>query len=353
MSAQSLIDVVSAGGARWHSPREDHSIPYDFGDYGKEYEAICKRAGLHYSGHWGRLLFTGSDHIDFLHRMTTNHFFDIEDHCGLQAVFTEHRGRIVDWGTFHRRDQHILSIVSPASHNKVRDWLDRFLFTEEVEISDLTGETSAFELLGPDAFGIMEECLNLSLEDVKPCQSVPYPPAPDLWITVLQSPWQGLRLVGSDETLIKYWHLFTEAGLPPAGERAWNIRRIELGYPLSHSELNEKHNPWEAGLAQAVHMNKGCYIGQEIIARLNTYDKIKQHLVGITCDVDSPPNTGTVLLAEGKPVGAITSSVYSPKFGPIALAYVRRKYSTPDTVLKLAESSHRCSVQSLPFQKAC
>lgn len=353
MSTQSFIDVVSAGRAQWHSSCKDRPIPYNFGEYREEYEAICQRAGLHYSGHWGRLLFTGSDHVDFLHRMTTNHFLDVEDRSGLQAVFTEQRGRIVDWGIFHRRDQQILSIVSPDSHKKIRDWLDRFLFTDDVTISDLTEETSSFELLGPDAFGIAEECLSLSLEGVQPYQSVPYPPAPDLWVTVLQSPWQGLRLVGSNETLIKCWHLFTEAGVPSAGERAWNTRRIELGYPLSGSELSEEHNPWEAGLAQAIHMNKGCYIGQEVIARLDTYDKIKQHLVGITCEADSPPDTGTVLLAEEKPVGTITSGVYSPAFGPIALAYVRRDYSRPDTVLKLAEGSHRCCVQSLPFIQAC
>ena len=353
MSAQSLIDVVSAAGAQWHSYRDELSIPYAFGDVQAEYSALSQRAGLHYSGHWGRLVFTGSDHVDFLHRMTTNHFLDLGDRFGLQAVFTEQRGRIVDWATFYHRDLQTLAIVSPAAHMKVRDWLDRFLFTEEVTISDLTADTSAFELLGPDAYSIAEESLDLSLDGVQPHQTISYPLAPDLWITALQSPWRGLRLVGRNEALVKCWNLLTEAGASPAGERAWNIQRIELGHPLSGNELNEEHNPWEAGLYQSIHMNKGCYIGQEVIARLDTYDKIKQHLVGIACETDSLPEAGTVLLAEEKAVGAVTSSAYSPSFGPIALAYVRRGFSVPDTVLTRADNSHQCRVQSLPFQAAC
>ena len=102
---------------------------------------------------------------------------------------------------------------------RVRDWLDRFLFTEEVTISDLTADTSAFELLGPDAYSIAEESLDLSLDGVQPHQTISYP-----WPQIFGSQHyshlgEGCAPVGRNEALVKCWNLLTEAGASPAGER--------------------------------------------------------------------------------------------------------------------------------------
>ena len=111
--------------------------------------------------------------------------------------------------------------------------------------------------------------------------------------------------------------------------------------------MTEDYNPWEAGLGRAIHMDKGCYIGQEVIARLDTYDKIKQHLVGLRLPAGDLPAPGQPLRDDRREVGRITSTADSPTLGPIALAYVRRDACDAGTELALDQG--RATVVTLPF----
>ena len=123
--------------------------------------------------------------------------------------------------------------------------------------------------------------------------------------------------------------------------------RVEQGRPRLGRELTQSYNPWEAGLDRAIHLDKGCYIGQEVIARLDTYDKVKQHLVGLRLSTAELLATEQPLRDGGREVGRITSAVHSPRFGPIALAYVRRRACAVGTVLDVGEA--RATVVALPF----
>lgn len=349
MTTHALRDVLTEQGAQWDQHIDGASAPCDYGDSTAEYAAVTQRAGLHYIGHWGRLLFGGADYIDFLHRMTTNHFVNLQNGAGLQAVFTENRGRIVDVGAFYRRDGHTLAVVSPAARQSLPAWLDRFIFSEDITIEDIGEATSAFDIMGPEALALTSQVLNLPSEPSAPHQLVDCPSHPSMWLSALADPSAGLRLIGTPDILAALWRALGAAGAHPIGERTWNVRRIELGIPLADGELNDEHNPWEAGLGEAIHMNKGCYIGQEVIARLDTYDKIKQHLVGLVVSAAAPLPAGTQLFSDNAAVGTVTSSALSPSFGPIALAYVRRAHAAPGTQLSLAGDKGTATVQALPF----
>ncbi len=352
MSTASISECISESGAQWHVQDNDICAPSDFGNPSAEYEAVSQQCALHYAGHWGRLLFSGSEHAAFLHRMTTNHFLELRNEQGFEAVFTENRGRIIDVGTFYHRADQTLGIVSPANRQAIPNWLDRYIFAEDITIDDIGDSTSSFELIGPETGAFAAALWGISLEDLPPHQ-LAHCDDPQLWIAKLDLPWTGLRLIGPSETLASLWRIITERGISPLGETAWNLRRMELGIPLFNSELNEEHNPWEAGLGRAIHMNKGCYIGQEVIARLDTYDKVKQHLVGLSIEPETLPAPGTTLYGEQGPVGAITSSAQSPAFGSIALAYIRRAYCTPGTLLHLGNNGLSCRVHALPFSALC
>ncbi|MBI3957498.1 MAG: aminomethyl transferase family protein, partial [Chloroflexi bacterium] len=107
-------------------------------------------------------------------------------------------------------------------------------------------------------------------------------------------------------------------------------RRIELGRPAPGAELTGEYNPLEAGLAWAVADNKGCYTGQEIIARQITYDKVTKTLVGLRSDAPLP--VGAEVTANGRAVGVVTSSGFSPALGgPLALAVVKRPFNAAET----------------------
>ena len=130
------------------------------------------------------------------------------------------------------------------------------------------------------------------------------------------------------------------------GDEAYQVRRIELGRPEPGAELTGEYSPLEAGLAWACAENKGCYTGQEIIARQITYDKVTRVLVGLVGD--APLSPGASLSADGRDVGTITSTAYSPLLGaPIALAIVKRPHDVPGSELQSEGKSVR--VTALPF----
>ena len=169
--------------------------------------------------------------------------------------------------------------------------------------------------------------------------------ADGLWLARMGG--SGLRAFGPPAAVETLWQHFAAAGAQPIGAATWEILRVEQGLPLLGRELTQDYNPWEAGLDLAIHLDKGCYIGQEVIARLDTYDKVKQHLVGLRLSAAELPTTGQPLRDGAREVGRITSAVHSPSLGPIALAYVRRSACAAGTALDA--SGAQATVVPLPF----
>lgn len=162
----------------------------------------------------------------------------------------------------------------------------------------------------------------------------------------------GLRAVGAPAAIRGLWERLEGQGARPVGEDAWEVRRVERGRPLAGRELTEEHNPWEARLGHTVHPDKGCYIGQEVIARLDAYDKVKQRLVGLRWTQGGMPDPGTTLTADGREVGHLTSVARSAHLrSNLALAYLRRESWDPGTRVGFgtAAGHQEAEVSSLPF----
>ncbi len=125
-----------------------------------------------------------------------------------------------------------------------------------------------------------------------------------------------------------------------------HILRVEAGLPAAGAELSEEYTPLEAGMEHAVSGDKGCYPGQEVLARQVTYDKVTQRLVGLK--LSEPVTPGKRLLAEGKPAGVVTSAAVSPRFGAIALGVVKRPHHEVGTRLEV-ETEWSAVVAGLPL----
>ena len=165
----------------------------------------------------------------------------------------------------------------------------------------------------------------------------------------------GYDLLVPNDQLIATWRLFTAentSGIRPVGWEASNIHRVEAGIPLYGVDFDESQIPLEAGLDNAISLKKGCYIGQEIIARATYLGHLNRRLGGLLLDGDRPAIKGTKVFKEEKEVGWITSSVLSPCVGkPIALAYLRREAWEPGAklVVRGEVSSIQGEVATLPF----
>ena len=131
-----------------------------------------------------------------------------------------------------------------------------------------------------------------------------------------------------------------------ADTAAYTARRVELGRPAPGAELTGEYSPLEAGLAWACAENKGCYTGQEIIARQITYDKVTRTLVGLRSDMLL--ERGAPVTADGREVGVVTSAALSPTEGrPLALAVIKRPYSAPGAAVAVGDQP--AAVVELPF----
>ena len=345
-----LFELTKAYGATFAESGE-WELPRFYSGISVEYDSALTGVVIRDVSTSSRLRFSGDDHLDFLHRMTTNGFLETPPGTGFRAVFTDNRGRILELGTFYRQGDGTLAVLSPGGSQPIQEWLDRYIFAEKIEMEDLTADTAMIEVVGGGAIDLVREKLAVELTGLGLHGQVAMGPRGLAAARIEMGTWIGLRVWGGVADVETIWRSVLEGGGTPCGEEAFSIHRIEAGIPLQHRELSEDYNPWEAGLADAIHMDKGCYIGQEVVARLDTYDKVKQHLSGLMLAAGELPEPGTSLTAGPRQVGTITSAAVSPRFGNIALGYVRSANCEAETELEYVTGGNQrmARVAALPF----
>ncbi|MCB0189245.1 MAG: aminomethyltransferase family protein, partial [Caldilineaceae bacterium] len=156
----------------------------------------------------------------------------------------------------------------------------------------------------------------------------------------------GFELIAPTAALSALAEQLPRTGIVPVDDATYEVRRIELGRPAAGQELTDAYNPLEAGIGWTCADNKGCYTGQEIIARQTTYDKVTKALVGLRSA--APLTVAAELQADDRIVGVVTSSAVSPQLtAPIALAVVRRPYHEAGTELQVGDQT--VTVATLPL----
>ena len=281
--------------------------------------AVADRSDL------ARLRADGPDFLDLLQRLSTGDVRRIAIGEGAATVLTTAKGRIVDRLLVHRvREDRVLVVGSPGRSARVLAHLARFTFAERTGLSDVTGSTVQLALLGPGARAAAAQA-GLTVP-------APLGAAEQVWqgaeLTVLgqdgSSP-EGLSLVVARENAAPVHAAAAALGplLDADGLEAWRIVR---GLP-GPGEMDEERNPLEAGLWDAVSFTKGCYVGQEVVARLRTYDKVVRHRVTLVlAQGTGVPPRGAELRQGERAMGTITSAVRPPGSGaPVAMGYLRRE----------------------------
>ncbi len=309
-----------------------------------ETAALLSGAALIDRGAGDVLQLGDADRHDFLHRMTTNAINGLPPGRSVVTVLTSPTARILFVFTVLARAGDLLLLPAPGQGSALaRHLRGQIFFMDKVKLQDVGNEWARLRLAGPRATTVAAAC-DLPVTNLSPGAWVAAGEVIALAQTEYDLP--GIELLVPVTQHDDLRRRLVAAGAIPVGPAAVTARRVELGRPAPGAELTEEFNPLEAGLAWACADNKGCYTGQEIIARQITYDKITKTLVGLRSATLLTP--GSEVRAEGRSAGVVTSAAHSPSLdAPIALAIVKRPYNQPGTPVQVDDQD--AQVVALPF----
>jgi folate-binding protein YgfZ len=377
----SLHAVHTQAGAEFQA-YADLEIVSTFGEPQAEYSAIRKGCGLLDMPQRGVLELTGRDRLPFLNNLLTNLTWEKATKSGLAAgqgvyaYYLNAKGRVVtDMNVLELGDRTLLE-MDGRMVEPVRKMFDKYLFVEQVKMTSRVGTLHEIALLGPGALGVLDQVAEPRVGELKPLASV-QTRIFDADVVVYRDDLAGVPgycLLFDAATARAIWMTLVsrfgesaELGrraLRPVGWAAFNATRIEAGRPLFDIDFGNSADPEKSVLPaetgqfdRAVSVTKGCYLGQEIVARMHARQQVAKQLVGLRMDDDSLPMAGAPVFDDKQnQVGAVTSSTISPVLSNVAicLGYVKRPLFAEGSVVHVpAEGSvRRATVVKLPFVPA-
>ena len=329
----------------WHG----WQLPISYGNPQQEYSAATTSAAIYDASATGRLKVTGSDGLDLLHRLSTNAVENLVPGQGTNTILTDDRGRIIDLITVVNLGEYILLLTSPNQQERIIAWLDKYTIIEDITVEDVTADSAMLGLVGPDAVGVASTATGVAADQLQPyCASTVgntgYVVRCDLGTV------PNFYVLSDAATVSQVWQSSAEVGAKPMGLEAYQAFRVALGVPAHGSELGDAYNPLEAGLMPAISFTKGCYIGQEVIARLDTYQKVQRRLVSL--DLPDSVASGSRLMQDNREVGVVTSVSPLPNNGAangqrLGLGYVRTAAAEEGAPLELEDTGEAASIKAL------
>jgi folate-binding protein YgfZ len=341
-----------------------------FGEPQAEYAAIHKGAALLDQPFRGFLDLTGKDRHSFLNNLITNQVWDKEKKVGIAAgqggyaFFLNTKGRVVvDMNVLEIGD-HLLLEMDARHVETTRIAFEKFRFAEKVTLENAIGKRHEFAIHGPSA----AQVLGLT-EPLAPLQSRPVRIFDTDAIVWRDDPTgqPGYQIIVDTSNAVQLWSRLLESfgqatgigkrPLRPIGWAAFNATRIEAGRPFFGIDFDDSVLPAETGqLARAVSFTKGCYLGQEVVARMHARNVVARQIVGIRMNDDSLPIAGSHIFApdgSNNQIGGITSSTVSPILSnaSICLGIVKKAFVAPGSIVEIpAEGAMRKgTVVALPF----
>ena len=333
-----------------------------YGDPLAEHAALCETAGVLDLSFRGRLCVTGPDRKRFLHGQVTNNVKDLEPGAGCYAALVTAKGKMQSDLNIYCLDDELLLDFEPGLSAAIAGRLEKFIIADDVHCIDVAPLYGLLTVQGPRAAEVIRGLGPTLPLATQPLGSVVLQ---ELDLGEVYCTTQARGLTAGYDLFVPAPFLATMAdrlmtsarrvGGRPCGWRALEWARVEAGTPRYGADMDESNLPPETGIEErAVSYSKGCYIGQEVIARIRTYGQVARSLRGLCLPADMPelPKKGDKLFAGEKEVGYITSAVASPRFRRnLALGYVRRECNQPGTELRLRTAGAEWTVTTaaLPF----
>lgn len=353
MNRLALHELHQGLGAHFIGVNGEEAVAH-YGDVSAERDALRVSVGVLDLSCRSRLCVTGADRVKFLHGQVTNDVQRLRPGEGCYAALVSAKGRLhSDLNIFCLADELLLDF-EPGYRAAVAQRLEKYVITEDVQLLDAAPHYGLFSVQGPRAAeAVAQLSLPWALPDQPHSSSTCQDPTLGVFYLMRRArgsessaPATGFDLFLPTAALGTVFERLLAAaqslGGRACGWDALEAVRIEAGIPRFGQDMDETNLPPEAGLeTRAISYSKGCYIGQEVIARLRTYGRVTKTLRGLRLPAGcaTPPARGDQLFADGKEVGHVTSAIAT-----FALGYVRKEHHAPGTVLTLRTATGECPV---------
>ena len=317
------------------------------------YDAARRRAAFIDRSDRGRIVVSGKDRASYLQGLLTNDVVALAPGSGCYAAYLTPQGRMIsDLWVYELGDVMLLNLPSLDTRNAVLTKLDQFIFSEDVQLGDVTDAFAQIAVVGPDAARVVSGLMGQTAPTAEhACVRAEVAGGAAIVTRITDAGEPGFDLYVEQLRLPLLRQALATAEVPAIDADTAEVLRVEAGIPSFHHDMTEETIPIEAGIeARAINRNKGCYVGQEVIVRVldRGHGRVAKKLAGVTMEGDAVPAAGAPVKHGDKDVGEITSAVQSPALDrPIALAYLQRDVLEPGTVLTVAGANG--VVTALPF----
>lgn len=302
-------------------------LPKSYGDPAGEARAVRESVGVIDISGRGKLMLSGTDHIKFLQGILTNDVEGKKPGTGAYAAILTHKGKMISDMRVFRNETSVYMDTEPDTGGNIAELLRRLRLSYKAEVLDVTENYCVFHVCGPGCGELIEKRLGVDIKQMKE-----YDHRPCTGATVMKlnrTGESGFDVFFENRSARKIWELLLEnpAVAELCGQDALETLRIEAGIPVYGKDMDISTIPIEAGIWHALDFEKGCYVGQEVIARIKWRGRVNWHLAYFETQQGGGTLPGDTLRVKEKKVGRITSSTYSPTLGKnISIGYIRREF---------------------------
>ena len=309
-----------------------------------QYRAVQDYAGWRELDN-GVLGVTGRDRAHWLHKLITADVEHLNAGQGVHGALLDVKGHFVAELVVLVQAESILLLVDPAVQEILLNTLRRYIFREKVQVNDESRAWALFTVVGKESDGVLPQ---RAPETLCYFTAAEFDGDAALFIRSLRATVPStdvLAPASARERLHTAFHL-----IPNLSAETLDVLRVEAGQPRWGIDFDTTTLAMEIPDVLSVRVDQGCYVGQEVVARIVHRGHVNRHLVGLKVDGNELPARATPILHESQVVGTITSAALSPRLGTIALGYVRREVSNPGTLLQIGDNRH-VQVVTLPLSE--
>ncbi len=304
------------------------------------------------------LKFTGEDRLDLINRLSTNEVKSLSQFQWNKTILTSDKGRFIDLLVLFNIGSFVFAVCSEGNASNAVSHLEKYTIMDDFKCENMAGSHSTILLFGENENDFISEVFNIQ------------PPEGNSF-TIIKTDGKDALICKNDNELDGYILIYSKSdeeyysaklfnndvlqryNMHKLSDEEYNVKRIELGIPEFGKEMTENTNPLECNLGNYVSFTKGCYIGQEVIARLDAYDKISKHMIGLKFNEEFTYHPNLKISTENKECGFVTSFAESEEYGKIGLGFVKTIFLDykKDYNVKIDNYKSDCKIIKLPFKE--